>query len=96
LDIKNLIVYLASFTNYDAAVYNAVTAYAQGSVGPRGGGGNGGMGFKKGLKGGVKSARPMPKPQTLHYCDVCKISCAGPQVTKEGFCAFLFMIYMNV
>jgi len=69
---------IASFTNYDAAVYNAVSAYAQGGV-SRGGGG---MGFRKGAKG-LKGAgpRPMPKPQTLHYCDVCKISCAGPQVS---------------
>lgn len=26
-----------------------------------------------------KPPRPPPKPQQLHYCDVCKISCAGPQ-----------------
>jgi hypothetical protein len=30
----------------------------------------------------MKGPRPPPKPQTLHYCDVCKISCAGPQVFK--------------
>merc|ERR1712179_801775 len=24
-----------------------------------------------------------PKPQQLHYCEVCKISCAGPQTYKE-------------
>ncbi|KAK3870153.1 hypothetical protein Pcinc_024583 [Petrolisthes cinctipes] len=24
-----------------------------------------------------------PKPQQLHYCDVCKISCAGPQTYRE-------------
>ena len=22
-----------------------------------------------------------PKPQLLHYCEVCKITCAGPQVS---------------
>ncbi len=27
--------------------------------------------------------RMPPKPQQLHYCDVCKISCAGPQTYKE-------------
>ena len=27
--------------------------------------------------------RPPPKPQQLHYCEVCKISCAGPQTYKE-------------
>ena len=25
-----------------------------------------------------------PKVQQLHYCEVCKISCAGPQVCKSG------------
>lgn len=24
-----------------------------------------------------------PKPQQIHYCDVCKISCAGPQTYRE-------------
>ncbi|CAD6225859.1 GSCOCG00005761001-RA-CDS [Cotesia congregata] len=34
---------------------------------------------------GMKSmrAKPPPKPQQLHYCDVCKISCAGPQTYRE-------------
>ena len=27
--------------------------------------------------------RPPPKQQQLHYCEVCKISCAGPQTYKE-------------
>eukprot|EP00095_Tigriopus_kingsejongensis_P000452 maker-scaffold217_size252476-snap-gene-0.14 protein:Tk00452 transcript:maker-scaffold217_size252476-snap-gene-0.14-mRNA-1 annotation:"zinc finger rna-binding protein" len=27
--------------------------------------------------------RVTPKPQQLHYCEVCKISCAGPQTYKE-------------
>ena len=30
-----------------------------------------------------KSPRIPPKPQQLHYCEVCKISCAGPQTYKE-------------
>jgi len=72
-----------SFTNYDAAVYNAVSQYAQGSTSSRGGGGGGMSGFKKGVKGLKGPGRPMPKPQTLHYCDVCKISCAGPQVASH-------------
>lgn len=25
----------------------------------------------------------VPKPQQIHYCDVCKISCAGPQTYRE-------------
>jgi len=28
-------------------------------------------------------ARGPPKPQQLHYCEVCKISCGGPQTYKE-------------
>lgn len=31
----------------------------------------------------VKVPKPPPKPQQLHYCDICKISCAGPQTYKE-------------
>lgn len=27
--------------------------------------------------------RPPPKTQQLHYCEVCKISCGGPQTYKE-------------
>ncbi|GFW22102.1 zinc finger RNA-binding protein [Trichonephila clavipes] len=44
--------------------------------------GNNWMSFKKGP---VRMARPKlpPKPQQLHYCEVCKISCAGPQTYRE-------------
>ncbi|XP_042905081.1 zinc finger RNA-binding protein isoform X2 [Parasteatoda tepidariorum] len=40
------------------------------------------MSFKKGP---LRMARPKlpPKPQQLHYCEVCKISCAGPQTYQE-------------
>ncbi|XP_023235215.1 zinc finger RNA-binding protein-like isoform X1 [Centruroides sculpturatus] len=39
--------------------------------------------YKKGL--GLKPQKPKlpPKPQQLHYCEVCKISCAGPQTYRE-------------
>ena len=33
-----------------------------------------------GLKQPFRPKQP-PKQQQVHYCDVCKISCAGPQVT---------------
>ena len=38
------------------------------------------QGYKKTT--GMKQMRmkTAPKPQQLHYCEVCKISCAGPQV----------------
>ena len=36
-------------------------------------------------KGNAFKARQKvaPKPQQIHYCDVCKISCAGPQTYRE-------------
>jgi len=40
--------------------------------------------YRKGpVGGGVKRSfnpKQPPKQQQVHYCDVCKISCAGPQV----------------
>lgn len=45
------------------------------------------QGFKKGGGGGggmkPQRPKPQPKPQQLHYCEVCKISCAGPQTYRE-------------
>jgi hypothetical protein len=48
------------------------------SSGPGGMGnqGVGGSGFKN------KFIKKPPQPQQLHYCDVCKISCAGPQTYR--------------
>jgi zinc finger RNA-binding protein len=42
------------------------------------------QGYKKGGLGAknMRTKAP-PKPQQLHYCDVCKISCAGPQTYRE-------------
>ncbi|XP_015781992.1 zinc finger RNA-binding protein isoform X3 [Tetranychus urticae] len=37
--------------------------------------------FKKTLK--TNKMKTAPKVQQLHYCEVCKISCAGPQTYKE-------------
>lgn len=31
----------------------------------------------------MNKPKPPPKPPQLHYCEVCKISCAGPQTYKE-------------
>lgn len=33
--------------------------------------------------GGKPRYKQPPKPQQLHYCEVCKISCAGPQTYRE-------------
>ncbi|XP_013111187.1 zinc finger RNA-binding protein isoform X2 [Stomoxys calcitrans] len=56
------------------------------SNGVMGGGGNWPP-YRKGGPGGPgnKVTRPKqpPRPQQLHYCEVCKISCAGPQTYRE-------------
>eukprot|EP00057_Strongylocentrotus_purpuratus_P025514 XP_011679988.1 PREDICTED: zinc finger RNA-binding protein isoform X2 [Strongylocentrotus purpuratus] len=41
------------------------------------------QGGNKGPGGGMKETKAPPKPTQLHYCDVCKISCAGPRTYKE-------------
>lgn len=46
--------------------------------GPLGGAGGGGASNRNHHK-----SKPTPRPQQLHYCDVCKISCAGPQTYRS-------------
>ncbi|KAG5884871.1 hypothetical protein JTB14_025036 [Gonioctena quinquepunctata] len=66
---------------YDAALYSAATMYvAQQGGAPQK---QGWQGYKGGVGAKNMKARIAPKPQQLHYCDVCKISCAGPQTYKE-------------
>ncbi|XP_068622409.1 zinc finger RNA-binding protein isoform X2 [Battus philenor] len=64
-------------------LYNATTMYVAQQTKTGGGGG-----WKNYNKSGVgagqqRRAKPPPKAQQLHYCDVCRISCAGPQTYKE-------------
>uniref|UniRef100_A0A182IY82 DZF domain-containing protein n=1 Tax=Anopheles atroparvus TaxID=41427 RepID=A0A182IY82_ANOAO len=60
-----------------------------GGAGPGGAGGGAWQGYKnsKMISGGhggpFKARKPAPKPLLIHYCDVCKISCAGPQTYRE-------------
>ncbi|KAJ2949367.1 hypothetical protein O0L34_g15280 [Tuta absoluta] len=76
-------------TAYDTALYNAATMYVaqQNKTAGTGGGwknyNKSGVGAGGG--GGAQQRRPKPPPkaQQLHYCDVCRISCAGPQTYKE-------------
>ncbi|XP_070387933.1 zinc finger RNA-binding protein-like isoform X1 [Dermacentor albipictus] len=59
--------------------------------GGAGGGGGGAMGsggpgpYKRPgpFQNKINKPKPPPKPPQLHYCEVCKISCAGPQTYKE-------------
>lgn len=75
----------AAYSNYDAALYSAATMYVAqqtnktASTNPSSTWNN----FKKQQGGNKQRMKPQPKPQTLHYCEVCKISCAGPQTYRE-------------
>ncbi|XP_063225838.1 zinc finger RNA-binding protein isoform X3 [Bacillus rossius redtenbacheri] len=88
-----------TYSGYDAALYSAATMYVaqQAQTGTPGATAvtaaqttgvtkpaGAWMGYKKGPIMGFKM-RPKqpPKPQQLHYCDVCKISCAGPMTYRE-------------
>ena len=70
---------------YDAAVYNAASSYFQQQTqpGPRqkwGNNKNNNSSNNQNSKPGQARQRNAPRQQQVHYCDVCKISCAGPQV----------------
>lgn len=63
-----------TYSGYDAALYSAATMYvAQQSTGAAQQK-TGWQGYKKGGAAGknMRTKAP-PKPQQLHYCDVCKI-----------------------
>ena len=68
---------------YDAALYSAATSYYQQQQAAKATG-NWSTLKKAGTtplgKNGVAGKPKVNKPPQLHYCDVCKISCAGPQV----------------
>lgn len=48
-----------------------------------GGGGGGGTGGPSTFNNKFQRPKLPPKPQQIHYCEVCKISCAGPLTYKE-------------
>lgn len=78
----------ATYTNYDAALYSAATMYAaqQHQGGNKVGAKPGWKTFNKpglGAKGKFFPKPTQQKPQQIHYCEVCKISCAGPQTYRE-------------
>ncbi|XP_058825975.1 zinc finger RNA-binding protein isoform X2 [Topomyia yanbarensis] len=84
-----------TYSGYESALYSAATMYvaqqqnnkAGNPVGGQQGQGGGWQGYKKRPIGmhPFNAPRPKlpPKPQPIHYCDVCKISCAGPQTYRE-------------
>ncbi|KAJ8286983.1 hypothetical protein GJAV_G00045610 [Gymnothorax javanicus] len=82
----------ASYSGYEAAVYSAASSYYQQqqqqqkqAVAAAATAAWTGSTFTKKTPFQNKQLKPKqpPKPPQIHYCDVCKISCAGPQTYKE-------------
>uniref|UniRef100_A0A8C1NK01 Zinc finger RNA-binding protein n=1 Tax=Cyprinus carpio TaxID=7962 RepID=A0A8C1NK01_CYPCA len=79
-----------SYSGYEAAVYSAASSYyqqqqqqqKQAAVAAAATAAWTGSTFTKKTPLQNKTLKPKqpPKPPQIHYCDVCKISCAGPQV----------------
>ncbi|KAF7644829.1 hypothetical protein LDENG_00214960 [Lucifuga dentata] len=81
-----------SYSGYEAAVYSAASSYYQQQqqqkqvvAAAAATAAWTGSTFTKKPPFQSKQLRPKqpPKPPQIHYCDVCKISCAGPQTYKE-------------
>ncbi|XP_033108518.1 zinc finger RNA-binding protein-like isoform X2 [Anneissia japonica] len=72
-----------TYSGYDAAVYSAATNYYQQQQQVA----KGSQPWQNKNKGPfskpVKKERQPPKQPQIHYCEVCKISCAGPQTYRE-------------
>lgn len=62
-----------TYSGYDAALYSAATMYVAQSTGAAQQKAGGWQGYKKGAGGKNMRTKAPPKPQQLHYCDVCKI-----------------------
>uniref|UniRef100_A0A669B6E1 Zinc finger RNA-binding protein n=1 Tax=Oreochromis niloticus TaxID=8128 RepID=A0A669B6E1_ORENI len=80
-----------SYSGYEAAVYSAASSYyqqqqqqKQAVAAVAATAAWTGNTFTKKPPFQSKQLRPKqpPKPPQIHYCDVCKISCAGPQVSS--------------
>ncbi|KAK6191667.1 hypothetical protein SNE40_003295 [Patella caerulea] len=67
-------------TSYDAALYTAATSYYQQQQTAKT---TSNWALKKQSQSKFTKAKGPPKQPQLHYCDVCKISCAGPQTYRE-------------
>ncbi|XP_036382319.1 zinc finger RNA-binding protein isoform X2 [Megalops cyprinoides] len=83
-----------SYSGYEAAVYSAASSYyqqqqqqqqKQAVAAVAATAAWTGSTFTKKTPFQNKQLKPKqpPKPPQIHYCDVCKISCAGPQTYKE-------------
>ncbi|XP_049326578.1 zinc finger RNA-binding protein isoform X2 [Astyanax mexicanus] len=82
-----------SYSGYEAAVYSAASSYyqqqqqqqKQAVAAAAATAAWTGSTYTKKTPFQNKPLKPKqpPKPPQIHYCDVCKISCAGPQTYKE-------------
>ena len=72
-----------NFPGYDAALYSAATTYYQQQQAVKTGN-TWTAGYEKTNAQMPKQKAPPKQPQ-LHYCDVCKISCDGPQVRFQSY-----------
>ncbi|KAM6232398.1 zinc finger RNA-binding protein-like isoform 2-T2 [Porphyrio hochstetteri] len=82
-----------SYSGYEAAVYSAASSYyhqqqqkqAAAAAAAAATAAWTGTTFSKRAPLQNKQLKPKQPPKTpqIHYCDVCKISCAGPQTYKE-------------
>lgn len=82
----------STYSGYEAAVYSAASSYYQqqqqqqkqaaAAAAVAATAAWSGSNFTKKTTFQNKQLKPKqpPKPPQIHYCDVCKISCAGPQV----------------
>lgn len=70
---------------YEKVVYNAATSFLtqQSTTNKSSWTKNQKPQFRLNSKAGFGARPGPPKPQQLHYCEVCKISCGAPQTYKE-------------
>lgn len=94
-----------SYSGYEAAVYSAASSYYQqqqqqqkqaaaAAAAAAATAAWTGTTFTKKAPFQNKQLKPKqpPKPPQIHYCDVCKISCAGPQVLSLGVLPLSLMV----
>ncbi|CAL8248945.1 unnamed protein product [Merluccius merluccius] len=79
-----------SYSGYEAAIYSAASSYYQqqqkqavAAVAATAAWTGSTFTKKPPFQSKQLRPKPPPKPPQIHYCDVCKISCAGPQTYKE-------------
>ncbi|XP_072272662.1 zinc finger RNA-binding protein isoform X2 [Pyxicephalus adspersus] len=86
----------AAYSGYEAAVYSAASSYYQqqqqqqqkqaaaaAAVAATAAWTGSNFTKKAAFQNKQLKLKQPPKPPQIHYCDVCKISCAGPQTYKE-------------